>query len=55
MQLVSGNQENEGVEGKECSGSASSTPSWLLMRDKWLLDLANSKSSLELDPFSESE
>ncbi|KAL0542422.1 hypothetical protein IC582_022529 [Cucumis melo] len=51
--LVCGNQENDGVEGKECSGSPSSTPSWLLMRDKWLLDLATSKSSLDL--FSEGE
>lgn len=54
MQLVCGKHENDGVEGMECSGSvSSSTPSWLLMRDKWLLDLATSKSSL--DPFSESE
>ncbi|XP_038874725.1 uncharacterized protein LOC120067267 [Benincasa hispida] len=51
--LVCGKQENDGVEGKECSGSASSTPSWLLMRDKWLLDLATSKSSLDL--FSEND
>ncbi|XP_022969779.1 protein DYAD-like [Cucurbita maxima] len=52
--LVCGKHENDGVEGMECSGSvSSSTPSWLLMRDKWLLDLATSKSSL--DPFSESE
>ncbi|XP_022929009.1 protein DYAD-like [Cucurbita moschata] len=52
--LVCGKHENDGVEGVECSGSvSSSTPSWLLMRDKWLLDLATSKSSL--DPFSESE